>query len=1752
MMVAFSSFGQTNWTGAVNTDWNNAGNWNNGVPTTGVLTTVLAGAPNDPTISNALTIDFTLQNFSTITMNANVTNASLITNFGSGVMINNALFTNGAGQFINNNGGIINNNQFINDGTIQSNGTGVLENAAGAVFDNSPGAAINNFATITNDGTFNNEGNIANCNVIDNAGIFNNNGPLSQGVNGVFNNLNGGALNNNSSIVNSGQINNNAGGIITNDDFIQNNSNGTINNDGTFTNNSTVDNAGMFINIGTLTNNDLFTNNFGATFNNTSGDVVNSSCATFRQFSANPIVCVSICSFVNNGIVYQIGGAGLINITGGSGVVLNDINQQPSPTASCQDFTLVLDANGLGMITPDDIDNGSAAGYCSIADYQINVNSFTCAEIGPNTVTLTVIDELGFTNFCTATVTVVDITAPVLNNCPLDITINLDAGECAALYSFDDPIAEDACGASIIRIDNTGLNSGDAFPIGTTTIEYQATDGSSNASCSFDIVVQEYPNPITSLTCNGGVVQVSLDQGCEAIVGADDILEGGPYGCYDTYIVDIFYDMDMTMPLPTSPVLTSQDIGDTLFVMITEPNIGNTCWGRIVAKDYLPPQIICEDMTITCLEDSSPNSIGFPASSDNCDNGLFPSFEDEETGGGCADGIITRTWTVEDASGNSATCQQIITIVRPDFSLLIFPPNLDDLEEDALICSDNPNTHPDHTGWPTINGQDITNTCNFSSSYTDQEIQICEGSYDIIRSWVVYDWCDSGNSMSATQTIKVRDVEGPVLICPDNIEISTAQNSCVGSVFLPQPQISDACSNSTTTTIVVSAGQLSNGVLFNLPVGLHMVTYTVTDDCGNPSSCTIMVTVEDLIPPVAICETTHTVALTIDEPTLVPALVFDDGSYDNCSGLTFQVRRMDAPQCPGFDGTPFGDYVPFYCCDVTDVVMVELRVTDAAGNTNSCMVEVLVEDNLNPAIQCPSDKILNCWDDYNDLSLTGEAIASDNCGYELTHIDQGGVDNCGGGIINRIWTATDPGGRTASCVQKIYIVNNAPFYISDTECNNANPNDGVIWPCDYETSNCTANTDPSVTGEPQIFEDGCDLVAMTYEDIELPITEPACLKIIRVWKIHDECQYDPATGYGEWTYNQIIKVLNTEAPTFTSDCDNTSFCSYENDCAEAPVTLTASAMDDCTAAADLNFNYKIDLGNNGTFDISNDGNDASGSYELGTHKIKWIVEDGCGNVNTCEYLFVIADCKNPTPYCINGLAVDLMPNTNSIEVSAEAFDLGSFDNCGIAELRIASPSEGPNQTLPPPPGFNSVVFNCNQVGTQTVDLWVGDIFGNWDYCSTYVIVQDNMADCPDQGDVQIAGNIENEAGEMLESVMIHIDGNAPGIPDAEMTGVDGGYSFPSLPTGYDYTIQPEKDVDPLNGVSTLDLVLMNKHILAIQALNSPYKMIAADVNKSGSISTFDMVLLRRVILQIDETFNSNTSWRFVDADFVFPDPTNPFANPFPEVFETTNLGQNIDGSFIAIKTGDLNGNAITSNFAGGGDDRNMEDPLIFQVEDELLNPGRMYQMDFTAADINSISGYQFTINFDKEKLNFNNIIPGALSGLDLNNFGLSKLNEGVLTTSWNLRNTAESLAPESILFSLVFEATTQVKWSEVISVSSNYTRAEAYTLDSEVLGVELLFNGLSQEVNRFEIYPNQPNPFADETLISFNLPEETPLTFTVQDVSGKVIKLIELNAVAGYNELEVTKQDLNGPGIYFYTIKTKTHRVSKRMVLIKK
>ena len=237
-----------------------------------------------------------------------------------------------------------------------------------------------------------------------------------------------------------------------------------------------------------------------------------------------------------------------------------------------------------------------------------------------------------------------------------------------------------------------------------------------------------------------------------------------------------------------------------------------------------------------------------------------------------------------------------------------------------------------------------------------------------------------------------------------------------------------------------------------------------------------------------------------------------------------------------------------------------------------------------------------------------------------------------------------------------------------------------------------------------------------------------------------------------------------------------------------------------------------------------------------------------------------------------------------------------------------------------------------------------------------------------------------------------------------------------------------------------------------------------------------------------------------------------------------------------MKVGDVNGNAIANSTQGSV--RNLTSNLGINVADMNLVAGNEYKVDFTAADLNGIEGFQFTLNLDKKGLELVDLVPGIAAE---ENFGIFA-EEGVVTASWN------GEAKGGVLFSLVVRAKSNTTLSEVLNLNSRYTAAEAYK-GGEVMNVGLNFNASKASAN-YELYQNTPNPFAGQTIIGFNLPAAGTATLTIQDVTGRTLKVINGQYAKGYNQVSVKDRDLSTKGVLTYTLKVADFTMTKKMVIV--
>jgi subtilisin-like proprotein convertase family protein len=773
----------------------------------------------------------------------------------------------------------------------------------------------------------------------------------------------------------------------------------------------------------------------------------------------------------------------------------------------------------------------------------------------------------------------------------------------------------------------------------------------------------------------------------------------------------------------------------------------------------------------------------------------------------------------------------------------------------------------------------------------------------------------------------------------------------------------------------------------------------------------------------------------------------------------------------------------------------------------------------------------------------------DNCDdYVICYNDTVRINNCGNGTIKRAWLLTDAAGRTAKDDQ---------FYTSTGRSHYS-----VVFPKDTVLTCITGSTDTSYTGKPKVaILGGCPTVAVAYKDDIISAVANACYRIKRTWKVANMCQngmmkgrsntatpdvalmqstlpnrlYKNASdstnaalyptfdtdGYVE--YVQIISVNDKTAPVIT---DAPTEIKLEPLAKECKVKITIPAIKATDACSNIfTMSWSVINKATGAVLVKVDtlpgfpGSYGFNSTDFGkTFIVRYVVGDRCGNYAVKDYEVTPKDVVKPTPVCYQGLSADILPVTKNVMLAASQFDAGSYDgnDCTAKNnlrLFIEKGTPGFGTAVPT---TNMVMIDCQ--GIVPIRLWVVDAAGNADYCDTYVDVQNNMgATVPNCTPVNPTGSkllvVLNTAAALKAQIIKNADVKAttPTGIIAATTSTDG-YELNFATTQVPAKIGAEKNDNPLNGVSTFDLVLMTKHVLATQPITDSYIKVAADVNNNGKITTADIVELRKMILAIQTGFTNNKSWRFLD-------------NTMSETPTITNVLKGQVVKMTGVKIGDINGSANAASPHSTG-------TFTFDVNEKVFAAGEEVKATFNAATIAQMEGYQFTLGYDKDALELANI-EGSNE-----NFGM--VENGSITSSWN--GNAQS---SDNLFTLVFKAKKAGNLSEVLNINSKFTAAEAYTKSGEYNNVALNFNGAQ---NKFALYQNQPNPFMGRTVVGFSLPAADHAKMTIYDMAGRLVKTVEGNFNKGYNEVII--DEILGSGVLNYKLETSTETATKSMIIL--
>ena len=1072
-------------------------------------------------------------------------------------------------------------------------------------------------------------------------------------------------------------------------------------------------------------------------------------------------------------------------------------------------------------------------------------------------------------------------------------------------------------------------------------------------------------------------------------------------------------------------------------------------------------------------------------------------------------------------------------------------------------------------GWPL----DEDDFCKLNVSFTDEFIVGDDDSMNSCldfskrRQWTVLDWC-LGEYRQHFQTIRVVDNEAPICSTMGDITI-TADNGCATDyVVTPLVDGSDTelflsdCSDINILRVeftrtrdafafdpalgeIFTATPLANSTfrLNDLGVGQHWVRYIIADGCGNESSsCFIEIAVTNNNPPIAVCDQFTAVSLADNGWGRLFGPSLDDGSYALCGGdVSLAVRRFSNP-CDNAlmdrDDTRFGEFVQFCCLEAGETIPVELRVSDAAGKSSMCTVNVVVQDkNNDAAVMCPTSEIvINSCNVDNPESRFGEPVLSGECAVpsiidirNVSNMD----DDCGVGSFVRTWVIGVNGDANAvsNCTQTIRVTGDDGLTANSFRF----PADITIEECDGFDSDL--GQFPTINGVIVTDADLCARLAFSFDDNSFFNVDGYCVKTIRTWTIVNWCIFDPVTNPDEGIYTdtQIIRLNNTTGPTISDCSDNIVVDASSDNCTAFVNFLIPTAVDACFGTELSRSDITWSLTGSGVND-SGSGNTASQELGVGTYDIVWTATGQCDATSTCSYQAVVSDNQMPTPFCRGVVTTEITSEGSngqpSVQVLANDFDLGSEDGCG-GNLTVSFSADDLNDT--------TREFTCSQLGFQSVEVWFTDSDGNQDFCTSTVNVEVNGNVCDTIGSrpvINIEGDIFTEENQMIEDVPVELMSMTTNSMQVKNTDSNGHFAFGDMTTNQDYRIDAVSIDDYLNGISTLDLVIIQRHILGIETLNSPYKLIAADINDSQSINGIDLVELRKLILGIYSELPQNNSWRFVEENFNFINPLTPW--PFDESINLSQVGQDMmDNDFIGVKIGDVNGSVVL-NLENDDVAHNRSlhtglkhDILDLESDNEYLVPVYFDQEE-------NIYGFQLSLDF-ADQVEFVNLESGRLVIEDSESF----YTDGQINVSI-ARSELISVQEDEALFYLTVKSENTIP-SSVVSLAKSGFNSEIYRENYEVNPIA---NRVSELLEEPILYQNVPNPFNGETTIEFDLPSSSNVTLSILDINGQLIKSFQGYYELGKHSVELNTADLTENGVYYYQMETENYTATRKMIRV--
>ncbi len=1047
-------------------------------------------------------------------------------------------------------------------------------------------------------------------------------------------------------------------------------------------------------------------------------------------------------------------------------------------TAACS-FTVTVNDTEIPTITcPANVVVSNDPGQCAaIVTYSVSFND-NCAGAnlaqtaglasgssfpsGTTANSFTVTDGSGNTATCSFTVTVNDTEIPTIT-CPANVVVSNDPGQCAAIVTYSVSFNDNCAGANLAQ--TAGLASGSSFPAGLTSNSYTVTDGSGNtAACSFTVTVND--TEIPTITCPANVV-VSNDPGqCAAIVTYSVSFNDNCSGA----------NLAQTAGLASGSSFPSGTTSNSFTVTDGSGNTA-TCSFTVTVNDTEIPTITCPANVVVSNDPGQCAAIVTYSVSfnDNCSGANLTQTAGLASGSSFPTGVTSNSFTVTDASGNTATCSFTVTVNDTEIPTITCPANVvvsNDPGQCAAIVTYSVSFNDNCAGANLAQTAGLASGSSFPTGVTSNSFTVTDG---------------AGNTATCSFTVTVNDTEIPTITCPANVVISNDPGQCAAIVTY-SVSFNDNCAGA---NLAQTAG-LASGSSF--PTGVTSNSFTVTDGSGNTATCSFTVTVNDTEIPTITCPANVVVS---NDPGQCAAIVTYSVTFnDNCAGANLAQTAGLASGSSFPSGTTANSFT----------------VTDGSGNTATCSFTVTVNDTEAPTITCPANVVVSNDPGQCAAIVTYSVSFNDNCaGANLAQTaGLASGSSFPSGTTSNSFTVTDGSGNTAACSFTVtvndteiptitcpanVVVSNDPGQCAAMVTYSVSFNDNCAGATLAQTAGLASGSSfPSgTTSNSFTVTDGSGNTAtcsftVTVNDMESPtITCPAnvvvsndpgqCAAIVTYSvSFNDNCAgANLAQTSGLASGSSFPTGVTSNSFTVTDGSGNTAACSFTvtvNDTETPTITCPANVVvsnDPGQCAAMVTYSVSFNDNCAGATLAQTAGLASGSSFPSGTTSNSFTVTDGSGNTATCSFTVTVNDMESPTITCPANVVVSNDPSQCAAIVT---YSVSFNDNCAGANLAqtagLASGSSFPT-------------------GVTSNSFTVTDGSGNTATCSFTVTVNDTeipTITCP--ANVVVS----NDPGQCTAIVTysVSFNDNCAGATLAQTAGLTSGSSFPSGTTSNSFTV----------------------------------------------------------------------------------------------------------------------------------------------------------------------------------------------------------------------------------------------------------------------------------------------------------------------------------------------------------------------------